>query len=90
MGAAFMTPAMIIPLAIFAGFIVAGFGVPALWTRMNPVNPVSPLSWSLFSSKGIETLTGRLSAGEATVQVLILPVLILGWAITVAVIAALV
>lgn len=89
MALAFMNPGLAIPMVIFAGFIIAGFGVPALWTRMNPVNDSRALSWGQFLHRGIETHTGRLTSKEATVQVLILPVLIFVWGVAVAVIAAL-
>lgn len=39
-------------------------------------------------SRGVETLSGRLTAREAAIQVLTLPVLILGWGLAVAVIIA--
>ena len=70
--------------------IVAGFGVPALWVRMKPENPQRPISWSRFMSEGIETLSGRLDAKSATVQVLILPTLIFLWGIATVTIAAIV
>src|SRR5690349_7757881 len=59
MGFGFAHPEMTLPMAIFAVFIVAGFGVPALWVRMKPDNGQRPLSWSRFMSEGIDTLTGR-------------------------------
>lgn len=85
----FSNPELAIPLVIIAGFIAFSFGVASLWTKMSPDNPTSPLSWGQFSSRGIETLSGRLTAGEATAQVLILPVLILVWGLAIAVIVAL-
>jgi hypothetical protein len=38
--------------------------------------------------RGVETPSGRLTAKEAAIQVLTLPVLILGWGLAVAVIVA--
>lgn len=90
LAAGFSSPGLIIPMAIFAFFIVAGFGVPALWTRMRPDNPVAPLDWGRFRREGIATLTGRLTAGEAAAQMLVLPVLIFFWGVTTVIIAALV
>jgi len=87
---AFSSPGLIIPTAIFAIFIIGFFGVPTAWTRMAPGSTKRPMSWAKFSSNGIATLTGRLSAGEASVQVLILPVLVVLWALAVATIAALI
>ena len=40
------------------------------------------LSWSEFRRLGVMTATGRLDAGQAALQVLILPVLILAWVVT--------
>jgi hypothetical protein len=48
------------------------------------------VSWSRFLDEGIDTATGRTGALEATTLVLLLPSLIFGWAIAVAVIAAVV
>jgi hypothetical protein len=90
MAAGFSHPEMILPMAAFVIAIVAGFGVPALWVRMKPENPQRPISWSRFLSEGIETLSGRLDAKSATVQVLILPTLIFLWGIATVAIAAIV
>jgi hypothetical protein len=69
---------------------VMAFGVPAMWVRMKPDHVSQPLSWRDFSRFGINTYTGKMSARDATGQVLILPVLILGWGVAIAVIAAIV
>lgn len=89
MGTVFANPEIAIPMAIMAGFVVMFFGLCGLWTKMNPENPTDPMNWGQLASRGIETLSGRLTAGEAAVQVLILPVLILGWGCAIAVIVAL-
>ena len=81
---------MILPMAIFAIFLAGFFGVPALWVRMKPDNTVRPLTWSRFRANGIQTAHGRVTARDATIQMLILPTLILGWGIVVVTIAALV
>lgn len=88
MSALFLNPQLLIPLAVMAGFIVFSFGVAGKWSTMQPANDTSPLSWGQFSNRGIQTLSGPLTAGEATVQVLILPVLILVWGCAIAVIVA--
>jgi hypothetical protein len=88
MGLAFMDAGLVLPMAIFALFIVAGFGTPALWARMNPAKTSAALTWGQLRHRGVQTATGHLDAGAATVQVLILPVLILGWGVAVALIAA--
>ncbi len=88
MSAAFMTGDLAIPMAICVIYLVMAFGVPALWTRMKRDSAVAPLSWDQFAHRGIVTHTGPLTASQATVQVLMLPVLILLWGVAVAVIAA--
>lgn len=90
LGVGFRSPGLLIPMAIFALFIVAGFGLPAIWTRMKPGNPVAPMAWERFRREGVSTLTGRLTPIEATAQMLILPVLIVVWALVCVTIAALV
>ena len=90
MGTGFAHPEMIIPMAIFTIFIAGMFGVPALWARMQPENPVKALTWGRFRAEGIDTLYGRLDARQATVQVLILPVLIFLWGVAVVAIKAIV
>ena len=88
-GSAFANPALAIPMAIFVLFIVAGFGIPAVWTRLAG-NTSEPQTLGEFEARGIMTETGRLAARDATIQVLILPVLLVVWGLAVAVIAALV
>jgi hypothetical protein len=85
---AFMNAELVLPAAIFAFFIVAGFGTPALWARMRPEKRQRALSWGTFRHRGVETATGHLAAGPATVQVLILPVLIFLWGVAAVTIAA--
>lgn len=89
MFAAFSAPAMIIPTVIFGVFVVAGFGVPAVWTRLAGNNS-EPMTMGKFKQAGIMTNTGRLAPRDAAIQVLILPVLIVLWACAVITIAALV
>lgn len=83
-------PGLIIPLAICAIFVAMAFAVPAMWVRMRPDSRVASLGWERFRGRGIATLSGRLSAGEAAVQMLMLPVLIFAWGIICVTIAALV
>lgn len=89
MGSAFAHPEMAIPVAIFAIFIIAGFGVPTIWARLAG-NTSEPATLGEFGVKGIMTHTGRLAPRDAAVQMLILPVLLVVWGLTVAVIAAVV
>ncbi|MEO9463403.1 MAG: hypothetical protein ABJ242_11800 [Marinomonas sp.] len=84
----FSTPGLIIPMAIFVIFVVGGFGVPAIWTRLKTESKAKPMTMGLFERDGIMTNTGRLTAREATIQMLILPVLILLWGFAVVTIAA--
>jgi hypothetical protein len=88
MAVTFMNPELAIPMVIFAGFVLMAFGLAGYWTKMKPDNDTAALSWGQFASRGIDTLSGRLTANEAAVQVLTLPVLILGWGLAVAVIVA--
>lgn len=88
---AFRNPELAVPYGVFVAFIAAFFAVPGLWARMKPEDSrTRALSWTRFAEQGIDTATGRSSATEATVLVLLLPVLIFGWAIAIAVIAALI
>lgn len=89
MAVTLMNPGLVIPMVIFALFVVAAFGVPTVWARMKPDHDSRALTFGQFQHRGIETLTGHMTAGEASVQVLILPVLILAWGIACAVIIAL-
>jgi hypothetical protein len=86
----FAAPMMVVPTAIIAVFIAMFFAVPALWMRMKPEHPQRLTSWSRFRQQGIMTAYGHSTAGAATIQVLILPVLILLWGIAVVTIAAVV
>ena len=88
MAVGFASPGLAIPMAIFALFIVAGFGVPALWTRIAPDHGKRPLKLQQLMRRGIATYTGRLEGGDAAIQMLILPVLILGWGMAVVTIRA--
>ena len=75
---------------MFLLLIVAGFGLPALWTRITPDHKGRNMSWARLASQGIATHTGRVSARDAAVQVLILPALVFCWGVTTVIIAALV
>jgi len=86
----FATRELILPVAVIVLFIFAAFGVPAVWVRMVPESRRKSLSWSRFQAEGIATEHGRTSARDATVQVLILPVLIFLWGVATVTIAAIV
>ena len=84
------SPGLVIPMVIFTLFIVAGFGVPAIWARLAPAPRSRQMSFAQLRRDGIATLTGRLSARDASIQMLILPVIIFCWGVTTVTIAALV
>lgn len=86
----FTSPGLVIPMVIFAAFIVAGFGVPAIWTRLKANTESRPLTMGEFTQRGIMTNTGRLAPRDVAIQMLILPVLIVLWGLAVVTIAALV
>jgi hypothetical protein len=90
MAIGFGNPHLILPMAIFVVFIAMFFGVAAMWMRMKPEHPQRLTPWSRFRRHGIMTAYGHSTAGAATIQVLILPVLILLWGIAVVTIAAVV
>jgi hypothetical protein len=85
------TGGMAVSYGIIFAFLLAFFGVPALFVRTSRGHgDTKSLPWYVFREQGIATATGRTSGSEATVLVLMLPFLILCWAIAVATIAALV
>jgi hypothetical protein len=77
----FASPGLIIPIAICAIYIAMAFGTPRMWTRTRREGAEPGLSWPEFRRSGIATATGRLDAAEASVQVLILPVVVLAWGV---------
>lgn len=90
LGVAFMNANLVIPFAIFVIYIVMAFGVPALWAGLAERPEGRFQSWREFLREGLTIQTGPISGGGAIAQVLILPALLIGWALAVAVMAALV
>ncbi|MBW0144003.1 hypothetical protein [Sphingomicrobium clamense] len=90
MGLGFAHPEMILPMAIFVIFTAGFYVVPMAWAVMNPEKSAKAMSMRELMVRGIETHTGLALGKDAVAQVLILPVLILGWGIAVVSIAALV
>jgi len=88
MAATFMNAELVLPFAIFVIYIVMAFGVPGLWGRMTPRPSGRFQSWAEFQDEGMETETGRIGSGGAMAQVLVLPVLVVGWSVAIAVIVA--
>lgn len=88
MAATFRTAELAIPFAICAIYIVMAFGVPSLWARVagRPVGRFQ--TWEEFRAEGLVIETGRISSGGAIAQVLILPILVVGWAVAIAIIVA--
>lgn len=80
---------MAVSYGVIFAFIAAFFAIPAIFPKMKQDAPTRPLSWAMFRYKGIQTATGRLTATEATVLVLLLPFLVLCFGIAIAAIAAL-
>lgn len=72
---------------IFA-FIAMFFAVPAAFPGMAASK--KSLSWTAFRLRGIQTATGKSSAREATVLVLLLPFLVLCFGLAVSVISSVV
>lgn len=86
---AFMSPIMAIVFGVCVAFLTAFFAVPAIFVKTSPKDHRA-LRWAEFVDNGVDTATGRTGAGEATTLVLLLPFLMVCWAIAVVTIAALV
>ena len=89
LGTALMTGGLWIPMAICVAYLAMAFGVPALWAGIAPESGGEALQWDEFRRDGIMTATGRTTAGQATIQVLILPAVVLLWGLAFVTIAAL-
>lgn len=90
MVAGFGNPELGIPMAIFGIFFAGFYGIPVIMAKQAPEGSNKTLTWGQFKSRGIMTHTGKLPAGEAVAQVLVLPVLVVFWGIACIIIAALV
>ena len=80
---------MAVAYGVIFAFIAAFFAVPAMFPGMAPSRKKA-LSWAMFRMRGVHTATGRSTAGEATVLVLLLPFLIFCFGMTIAAIAMIV
>jgi hypothetical protein len=78
--------------AVIAAFIAAFFGVPTIFAHTGPDKQrrSRALGWAEFLDQGVDTATGRCHGREAAVLVLLLPILIFGFGVAVATIAALI
>ena len=83
---------MAVSYSVIFLFLAAFFLIPTMFVRTsrNRGSGTKPLAWYAFRHEGIVTATGPTSASEATTLVLVLPFLMLCWAIAIAIIAALV
>ena len=90
LGAGLATPGLALPMAIFAIFIIGLFVAPALWLGLGRKPEVRAMSYGDLMRRGIMTHTGLLKGRDAAIQMMILPVLIMVWAMTVLVIAGVV
>lgn len=88
MALAFMEPGLALPFVIFTVYIAMAFGTPALWAKVAPPPPGKPQSWDRFMREGVHVATGHISGGGAVIQVLLIPGLIVAWAVAIAIIAA--
>ncbi|MGQ0589922.1 MAG: hypothetical protein ACT4N8_10400 [Sphingosinicella sp.] len=88
MAAAFMNAELILPFAIFFIYVAMAFGTPALWARIAPRPEGRFASWAEFRADGVEIETGHIGSGAAIAQVLVLPILVAGWALAIAIIVA--
>ena len=80
---------MAVAYGVIFAFIAAFFAIPTLFPAMAPQGKPS-LSWTMFRMRGIQTATGRSTARDATVLVLLLPFLIFCFGMAVAAIAMIV
>lgn len=89
MWAAFGEKGLVIPFAIFAVFLAGAFIVPAWWARVAPGEGRAP-SFADFMRDGVVCATGHQTAGAALVQVLIMPAMLIGWGLFLAIVRQLV
>jgi hypothetical protein len=90
MGIAFMTRELVVVFGICFAYLAMYFAVPAWWARVVPHKEGPRQSWAEFMREGIETGSGHLTGSAALAQIFTVPVLLVGWAVAVAVISALV
>ena len=86
LGLGFRGGHMAVVYGVIFAFITAFFAIPTVFTSLAP-DGKKAMSWSAFRIRGIQTATGRSSAVEATVLVLLLPFLIFCFGTAVAFIA---
>ena len=84
----FVSPELVVPFAICFVCVAMAFGTPAIWARISPRPEGRYQSWAESREEGLKIATGRISSGGAIAQVLVLPVLIVGWALAMGIILA--
>jgi hypothetical protein len=89
MAIALMNPGLELPMVIFVLVIAFAFGAPLLLVRIRPEDAKQAMRVPTFMERGIDTASGHLSGGEASVQILLFPALIVFWGVVFAIIAAL-
>jgi hypothetical protein len=90
LGLAFRGGHLPVVYGVIFAFIIAFFAVPALFPRQAPKQGRNTaLSMFDFGHRGLATATGRTSARDATILMLLLPFLILCFGVAVATIASL-
>ena len=88
MATVFVSPELVIPFAICFVYVGMAFGTPAMWAKISPRSEGRYQTWAEFRDEGLEIATGKISSGGAIAQVLVLPVLIVGWAVAMGIILA--
>lgn len=85
---AFMTAELVVPAAIFVIGVVALFGTPAMWARIQPKDDLPRQTWAEFLKEGVDCHTGPLTSGQALAQILVLPAMLIGLGAFIAVLKA--
>ena len=88
LGLSFRGGHMGVTYGVIFAFIAMFFAIPAAFPGM--ADSRKPLSWTAFRLRGIQTATGRSSAREATILVLVLLFLVLCFGIAIAIISSVV
>ena len=83
----FMGKDLVVPAAIVVIGILSLFITPGLWSRIAG-DDLRKQTLSEFFQEGMECITGRLTAGQALAQIMVLPGLMVGLAIVFAVLKA--
>ncbi|WP_187335714.1 hypothetical protein [Novosphingopyxis iocasae] len=81
MGSAAADPKLMVPFAVFFVTIGMFFAVPAVIGRTMPRQEGRFQSWAQFKREKLATYSGDLSGKAVIVQMMTLPVVILGWAL---------